>query len=319
MLRNILFLIIFTQFIILRSLNAQACCSAGTPLISSLDIAATPAKSLNVSVNYEYNFLDNVYSGSQQIEGNRERLSQSVLWEMSYGINDRWSITKIISYIQQRRRLKSKNVFNSNEELTTRGIGDALIIIKYNLLPLTIIEQRQIALGLGIKAPTGKSDIEWDGILLPADMQPGTGSWDGIFWAYFYQGFLPVTRLNVFANASYRFNGNNNRFKISNSNFSGYKFGNELITTAGLSYRTDSFFYLSLLLRYRQVDADEFAKSEVANTSGKWIYLLPGVNINFNSFSIRVSGQIPVYRNLNGVQLTTSYSAMLSVFYSFVL
>lgn len=294
----------------------QACCSAGTPLLGSLDIGATPEKSIHFALTYDHNLLKDVLSGQQIIEGNRQRLSQSLLLESAYGIDDRWSISAIFSFIQQQRRLNTENSFNSREELTTRGLGDAVIMIKYNLQPLNLLRQRQIAIGLGVKMPTGRSDLRLNGILLPADMQPGSGAWDGIAWAYFYQGFLPVTRFNFFMNSSYRFTGTNNRFRLQDGPFKGYQFGNEWLTTGGISYRTDRFLDYTILLRYRHLKADQFAGAKVANTGGHWLYVLPGINWNRGDFSLRLTGQIPVYRRLVGVQLTTSYSASLSLFYT---
>ncbi len=300
----------------MKELQAQACCSAGTPLLSSLDIGATQGKTWQFSLTYDYNFLDDVLSGSEEIGGHRRRVSQSFLLETSYGINHRWALTAILSFIRQQRRLNTQNSAGSRQELTTRGPGDAVVLLKYNVKPLNILSQRQIAVGLGMKMPTGKSDLEWNGVLLPADMQPGTGAWDGILWGYFYQGFLPVSRINLFANASYRFTGKNNRFQLENSRFKGYKFGNVLMISGGISYRTDTLFDFSMMLRYRNVQADEFAGSIVANTGGHWFYLLPGLNINPEPVSLRLSGQLPLYRHLDGVQLTTSYSVSLSLFYT---
>ena len=203
----------------------------------------------------------------------------------------------------------------TGEFLRTRGIGDAVLLVKYNIVPLNIVSQREIAIGAGPKIPLGKSRLSSEGILLPADMQPGTGAWDGILWAYAYQGFLPTIPINVFATASYRLTGTNDRFAAASQE--GYKFGNEFIATLGTSYRTDWPFDLSFQIRYRSVAADRFSSSEVPNTGGKWIYFLPGLNVNlFDELSLRFSGQIPVHRKLEGTQLTTSYTLSLSLFYS---
>ncbi|MBD3223201.1 MAG: hypothetical protein GF313_00615 [Caldithrix sp.] len=294
---------------------SQACCSAGTPLLSSMDVSTTPAGSGHLAVTYVYNQLQDVFSGSEKIEGFRQRLSQSLIWELSYGINQRWSVTGIFSWQQQTRRLNSPNQQQSLNRLTTDGMGDALILIKYNILPLNIIQQRQIALGAGLKLPTGKSNLRDRGFLLPADMQPGTGSWDGVFWAYLYQGFLPKITANIFLNTSFRLNGTNNRYGLENSDFSGYRFGNEWVVNVGGAYRTLSRFDFSIVARYRQTAMDEFGGVSVSNTGGRWLYVSPGVNLNFSQFSLRFSGEWPVYRKLNGVQLTTSYKLDASIFY----
>ena len=298
-----------------KLLTAQACCTAGTPLMSSLDVTATPPGIWRISLTYHYNFLDDVVSGSQKIEGIRQRLSQSLLADISYGLNRRLSFTALLSFIQQTRSLKQPNSAQSLEKVATRGVGDMLFLVKYNIIPLDIFSQTQVSAGLGIKAPTGESTLKTGQILLPADMQPGTGSWDAVLWAYYFKGFLPFSKWNYFSNLTYRLNGNNDRYQLSEVN-SGYRFGNELLATVGTSVSTDSLLSFSLLVRYRNTQADHLAESTVPNTGGHWVYVQPGVNVNFETVSLRLSGSIPIYRRLTGTQLTTSYTLSFGLFYS---
>ncbi len=45
--------------------------------------------------------------------------------------------------------------------------------------------------------------------------------------------------------------------------------------------------------------------------------LFPGVNGKISDhFTARLSGQIPLYRDLTGTQLTTTYTASIGLFYS---
>lgn len=312
--RIILFIFILVFFTAL-GIYGQACCSAGTPLLGSMDVAASAEDVWQLSMTYEYNYLNDVLSGSRKIEGRRRRVSQSALAAISYGISQRLGATVLLSFIRQQRRLNAPNSERSLEEVTTNGPGDAVLLIKYNLVPLNISGQHQLAIGAGVKAPLGRSDLKLNGFLLPADMQPGSGAWDGILWLYAFQGFLP-SRYNIFASASYRFTGKNNRFQQAEGAFKGYRFGNEFVLTSGVSYRTLADFDFSLLLRYRNVGADDFGGGRVVNTGGNWLYLLPGINYNFGSSGLRISGQIPAWRRLQGVQLTTSYTLNAAWFFT---
>ncbi|MGD9899529.1 MAG: hypothetical protein AB7T22_10435 [Calditrichaceae bacterium] len=314
--RNLTGIIMILLFLTAGNIFGQACCSAGTPLLSALEISATPDRAWQFALTYEYNFLQDVVAGTDQLDdGARERLSQSLLTETSYGFNRFFSVSLLLSFIQQERKLSTANYENSDEKLTTRGFGDAVVLLKYNLLPLTIASSRQVSVGGGVKLPTGESGLRSNGILLPADMQPGTGAWDGILWGYVFQGLTNDSRYNLFANATYRFTGTNDRFQVENSSIKGYKFGNEFVMTIGMAYRTRSLLDFSVLARYRHLVPDRFSGSDITNTGGEWLYLVPGINLNINKLSIRLSGQLPAYRNLNGIQLTTSYTASLSLFY----
>jgi len=314
-------LIFFALFLFLLPINlqGQACCSAGTPLLSSLEVSATKQGEVQLSANYEYNFLDDVLSGSDEIEGVRKRISQSVLFESSYGISKRFSASALISFNQQQRSLNSRNSSSSFEEVTTRGFGDAVFLLVYDLLPMNIGSQRQISAGVGIKIPTGVSDLAQNGFLLPADLQPGTGAWDGIFLLYLFQGIVPSSRTGVFINMSYRFTGISDRFEQTQSSFDEYKFGNESVFTTGISHGFISRMNASLLLRYRHTEADRNELDDIPNTGGQWLYVVPGTNYQIGRYAIGLAAQLPIYRKLEGIQLTTSYTFSASLHYNFSL
>jgi len=316
-LRTIILFVVMLFFItaVAQNLQAQACCTAGTPLMSSLDVTATPAGTWRVALAYHYNLLDDVVAGSQSIEGFRQRLSQSMLADISYGLNHRFSFTALLSFIRQTRSLKQPNSAQSLEKIATLGVGDMLFLVKYNLIPLEIFSQTQLSAGFGLKMPTGESTLRNGQILLPADMQPGTGSWDAILWAYYFRGFLPFSKWNYFANFTYRLNGTNHRYQLSDVN-SGYSFGNESLLSIGTSLSTDSLLAFSLIVRYRSTRPDRLGDSTVPNTGGHWVNLRPGINVNFETVSLRFSGSVPVYRQLTGTQLTTSYTLSFGLFYS---
>ena len=293
---------------------SQACCSAGSPLLGSLDITSSAEGELQVGLTYEFNSLQDVYSGTVRLNDDlRERRVNSFILEANYGLTRRISLSTLFTFITQSRNIFSYGDISS--KLNTSGLSDGVILVKYNIIPLSLFDQMELSLGVGLKLPMGNSTLRSDGILIPADMQPGTGSWDGIFWGYASKGFVPVIPLNVFINVSYRLNGTNNRFGESFQQ--GYTFGNELFVNLGAGYRTDTFFDFTLMFRFRNTAPDQFDSGQLPNTGGTWLYLVPGINGKINDRLIaRLSGQIPLYRNLTGTQLTTTYTASLGLFYS---
>jgi hypothetical protein len=309
-------IIITTIFLSASFIKAQTCCTAGTPLLGSLEHTSTQKGILNVSATYDFNNLTDVYEGSSALDDNsRKRISQSFLLNADYGLTDNISVSLLLSYINQIREIDAGS--GSTNRVSVSGIGDAIFLAKYQMLSMDIVSQRELAFGAGVKIPTGNSNIKSNGILLPADMQPGTGSYDGIFWAHFTQGSLFNANSNLFINLSYRLNSSNDRFGPNNG---GYKFGNEFITDIGLGYRTDHFVDFTLAFKYRNLGRDEFTGSEIPNTGGDWYYLSPGINFKLSDkLTIRTNGELPVYRDLNGTQLTTTYKASVSLHYSFII
>lgn len=292
----------------------QACCSAGSPLLGSLEVSSAQNKVLRLGLTYEYNFLDAVYSGTSDIHDNtRIRRVHAILLEADYGLTDKISLTTLLTFVNQRREIFSKA--ETQNSLSTLGISDAIIMAKYSLSSINLLNNKELSFGFGVKIPFGSASFKEDGILLPADMQPGTGAWDFIFSGYAGKSFWPKLPLNIFLSTSYRLNGTNKRF---GDNFNGYSFGNEVIANLGLGYRTNTIFDFSLILRYRNTLPDKFNKEEVSNTGGNWIYFLSGVNANINDrLTFRVSGSLPLYRNLTGTQLTTTFTTGFTIFYTF--
>lgn len=309
-------ILIFFIITLIKFSSSQTCCSAGTPILSAIETSNTASGQLRFTLTADHNSIKDVLNGSRSIEPIRERSGNSLLLDISYGLNDYWSFTVLIPFIEQQRKLVKKNTSGSNEKIITRGFGDLLVLFKYNILVSSLAKQRQLAVGYGLKMPTGRSDLkDNNGFLISADLQSGTGSWDHLFLLYYAQSFRPDA-YSFFGNISYRLNGNNNRFQISSGPFSNYQFGNVFSLTLGASYKLNTLFDLSVQGRFRKSEQDRFGQQEISNTGGNWVYIIPGLNVNIDPVSLRFFGQLPVYRKLDGIQLTTTFTAGISVFYS---
>jgi len=293
--------------------SGQACSCGGAPLMGSLELPTAPAGSWQFGLTYEYHAIGDVVSGTTELEDDtRRRTVHSGLLEINYGLSARFSASAVLTILQQERTTNS--VLGTGELLQTHGVGDGIFMLKYSLLPFSPPAQRQVAAGAGVKMPFGKTSLTANSTLLAADMQPGTGSWDAVLWGYAYQGFYRYLPLGVQATFSYRLNGTNDRFGSGNQS---YRFGNEFITTVAANVRPGTLLDYTLGVRYRAVTADEFAGLDLPNSGGKWVNLIPGINVNLTpTYAVRASFTLPVYRKLEGTQLTTSYAFSLSIFYS---
>ncbi|MCT4589713.1 MAG: transporter [Carboxylicivirga sp.] len=285
--------------------TAQTCCSGGTPLISNLGIQSPGGKSFNIQLSYDYNFLNKLYDGSTLLnDDNRERLTQTLFLQLMYGINDQWSLNLLSSYVRQERTITSD--IGINQE-ASNGIGDLIILAQY--APFKNLK-RSLTIAAGPKLPTGKFDAHDQefGITLSPDLQPGSGSLDAIIGLSYTEGHpFRTPGMSYQFNVAYRYTTPAERFDGDLE----YRFGNELLINNGLSYtKTFSKFGLtpSAFISYRHTSQDRADDSTVAGTGGHWINLLPGISIEpAHRWSFFVSGEIPLYRHLNGTQLTTTY------------
>ena len=309
-----LFLFLLLTSLVPAQLSAQTCSCAGAPLISSQSISSAAKGNLLLGVTHQYNEISSLYAGSTQLNNrSTSRHTQSTLLELNYGITKRLTFSGTVTYVQKFRRTGLQTA-GAEERLRTRGIGDGLFMLKYVLHQNTIREQYQLALGAGLKAPIGASDITQNGLALNADMQPGTGAWDGIAWSYFSKTFAPATTVNLFWYSSFRLTGSDERFGGDDV----YRFGNELVSTLGITNKIVGNLSYIVMVRYRSTASDRRNGSPLPNTGGKWINLKPALNYGLtDQLSLRFSGQLPVYQHLNGTQPTTSFTLSASVFYNF--
>lgn len=297
-------------------LKAQACCSGGVPLGGSLGIGAAESKSLQLMVTYDYNAMNDLVSFTDKLDDDtRSRTTQSSIFEINYGLNQRFSITGVVPLIKQTRTIQG---FGGNENFTSaQGLGDMVFLLKFRLINPENSSDIDWVIGAGPKIPTGKTDFTNNqGLALPADMQPGSGSLDGIFWSYFQKSrFLNNPNLGLAAVTTFRYSGKNESYNTTQT----YQFGNEFQFNLGLNYSLfakwsiDAFTFL----RYRKQAEDLINGGVFPSSGGQWIYVIPGININFSPlWSLRLSGDIPVYRKLEGTQLTTSYKLTAAVLFN---
>lgn len=287
-------------------LSAQTCCSGGVPLGGSLGLGAAEGKSLQVLVTYNYNAINDLVSFSDKLEDDtRSRTTHSSIIELNYGLTQRFSITGVVPFIRQTRTIQG---YNGVENYTaTQGLGDVVFLAKYRLINPEKTSESDWVIGAGPKIPTARTNFtNNEGLVLPADMQPGSGSIDGIFWSYFLKSrFLNNPNLGLAAVTAFRYSGENKDYNTTQT----YRFGNEFQFSMGLNY---NFFLrwpidVFTFARYRFQDEDLIDGGAFPSSGGQWVYVVPGMNINFSpEWSMRLSGDIPVYRKLEGTQLTTS-------------
>lgn len=305
-------------FLWASSLTAQTCCSAGTPVLSAMTGAAPSAGLFRLSVDYDLNRVTRVFNRDQAIDAIRQRTTQALLLRLSYGFTRRWGVEALLTYIRHQRQLNQPNSSGSLEPLLAAGVGDAIVMLNHNLIVPDIVSPWQWSMGLGLKAPLGTPDLTSGGILLPADMQPGSGSWDGLGWTRVGFSLHPHWPLIVLLQIAARHNGTYNRFKVAgNSAFKRYAFGDVISLTTGGAYRADALT-IRLHARYRYALRDRFADQPVANTGGQWLFLLAGLTLDTMApFSYHFTFTWPVWQKLNEIQLTTTWRLLVGIGWHF--
>jgi hypothetical protein len=286
----------------------QTCSCAGPPLLSTIEFHSTPKGTWKFGLTHEYNSQAKLITGNEILDDDtRTRSTRTLLVEISRGLTGRLSFTSVLSLVQKSRVIRVSVI--GQDKLLTRGLGDGIFLMKYSIIPWDVFTGRQLEFGLGLKAPLGSSSLDLNDIRVATDMQPGTGSWDGIFWGNFVHRMSRDSDASLNVNASYNLTGEGDF---------GYEFGDDFTANLGILYNADNKAILSGGIRFRKTWADrQNASFEVPNTGGRWLFLAAGLSADFkNHFTWRLSGQLPIYHNLEGTQLSTSYVYSMSIFYT---
>lgn len=282
---------------------SQTCCSGGVPLSNNLGLPNEGRGVLSLGLNYDYNNLNTLNAGSNELDDDsRKRITNSILLSSAYAFTDRFSIETLFSWVNQTRNITQ---FGNDNFTETTGVGDAVLLVKY-AIPDVLGAKTVVNFGVGTKAPLGKSDITTNqGILLTADLQPGSGAWDGLSWLSISKGlgFRPSATFS--GSFTFRLTGKNKDYL---NNTSTYEFGDVL--QANIGY-TDQFLIFNtvvnpgLILKYRKAFADRINELDLPNTGGEWVFLRPELAVKITpDMGLALRLEIPVYNYVEGTQLT---------------
>jgi hypothetical protein len=269
---------------------------------------ANPGKNiLQFSLNYDFNNLNTLNAGSEKLDDNsRKRTTHSILLNTSYSFTNNFSIETLFTWVNQRRIIDQ---FGNTDLQKTNGIGDAVVLANYGFKKL-LGETSTVTLGVGTKIPLGSYDeVSPIGITYIADLQPGSGAWDGIFFSAISKSFNFRPSTTFFSRAIYRATGKNRDYL---DGLQVYEYGDEIQLFLGIS---DQFLVFdkklispSLSFKYRNAQRDEIDGIELNNTGGNWLFLLPSLSIELSqNISILTKAELPIISNVDGTQLTPTY------------
>jgi hypothetical protein len=203
---------------------------------------------------------------------------------------------------------------------TIEGLGDVTLMGLYTIYtdePAS--PTKKITLGLGVKTPTGKNDEETDsGTLIHAAMQPGTGSWDPLFFA----NYMHLFRSWIFQT--------NFLYQLTTEGDEGYEFGDKVSLDLVTRYQVTNYlipgielngFYAGKDIDHddRYSRPDESLLDNTDNTGFFSLSVTPSIQIKIpkTGVSIDFKFQKPIYQNVRGIQQVTDWRAMAAVVWAF--
>jgi len=285
--------------------HAQTCSCASVPLLGSMELATPGDGKWFLASTYEYHDVSELVRGSSSIPDatGRDRTSEALVLEASKGITQKFSFSALLSAVKHDRSVGGVHDSAS-------GLGDAIVMLKYSPLTVSLYSPNAVSFGLGARLPVGEDAASSGGITLAEDLQPSTGALGTIVWAYAARALNESASTRIYGNFTYTNNDDNDR---------SYQFGHETTASIGASYQTQTPWGFNAELLYRSSERDKRAGVTIPNTGGDWLDFIPAVQYHVTeTTALRASAKIPVYRDLNDqLQFTTRYALRLTFSYVF--
>jgi len=309
--KKITILILLVSFISVNS-NSQ-CCSAGNPLGGDGTNEGLNKNELKVFTSYKHSLSKYYYhlDAPCDIPNIEKSYYDYQNISFTYGIFSRLSVYTELGYFSN----KTQEVKLTNDEITIKsgGLGDLGVSLRYMLLK-TVKPISQLVVSGGAKFPIGAFNEEIDGATVPISLQPSSGALKfnaGIFYTrkrsdrkFGWNSFLFFETCNTI-----------------NQGYLVYKYGNLMQLSLAASYEIHKKlnFLLNSKVEWRTHDVRE-NELMIESTGSKVVYLNPQLMYAFlPGWSFMAMADIPVYKYVNGYQLTNRYSFQLGVRKSFMM
>jgi hypothetical protein len=189
------------------------------------------------------------------------------------------------------------------EAWTFNGLGDARVLLRRRLA--TFEDQDKHTIGtagfnFGLKLPTGQTNVRnGDGDEAERTLQPGSGTTDFLVGAY-YSKDLPERNWSWFVQGL---------AQLPMYEYNDYRPGHRFTLDAGTRYAWGDRLGLLLQANYLFKARDQGLEAEPEDSGGKFLFVSPGVSYALNR-QVQAYGflQLPVYQDVNGVQLVARYA-----------
>jgi len=292
---------------------AASCGSAFCTVNTNWD-PLLPSTELGTRVDLRFEYIDQ----NQPRHGNRdvavgqiprhhdevETINRNSVLKIDHNFDLNWGMVAVLplvnrdhEHIHNHQGAKLLETWNFTQP------GDARLMGRYQLQGSHPSNNYGILAGL--KLPTGNYSIRnQEGALAERSLQPGTGTTDGLL-GVFWLDTLPIPDSGWFAQlfAQAPFNRQ-----------AGYRPGYALQFDLGYIYQPLPRLSLTLQMNGLRKGRDTGPEAEFED-SGSWtVSLSPGISYAvLDNTNVYAFVQVPVYRYVNGVQLTANWAALAGV------
>lgn len=325
--------------------KAMACASCGCSLNSDLGTQGMGSnQGWSFDLRYDYLNQNQLRSGTStispgvavntvnprtgslaEVEGYTR--NNYVTTSLDYNNGEAWGVSVLLPFIQ-----RDHLTYGSADPLNgggwpdgtngyssqASGFGDTRIIGRY----FGFSEQKNWGLQFGVKLPTGNNSQtapSANGGLAAVDpgLQLGTGSTDLIAGVYRFGHIQGSEDLGYFGNIQFQaaVDPKSTPTNIDALGAGGsYRPGNSLNVNAGVNYHGFENWVPTLQFNFLDKRSDSGTAADTWSTGGTLLYLTPGVLYTASQDTqLYANVQVPLYQNLNGIQLAPTFVGSVGV------
>jgi len=309
--KRILFFV-FLMILFQQSANSQ-CCTAGNPTGGDGSLYSLKKNELRINTSYRHSLSKDYFHLGSKIDV--PYLDKSFYdftnISLAYGVSERFSVFAELGYFIDKTQVS--NFINDIENIRSYGLGDLSMNIKYRVFQ-TVKPISQFVVSGGIKFPVGVFDEELDGILIPLSLQPSSGSYKFNLSAY-YSRKKQAAKFSWYTMAMYEYNS------LIEREYLVYKYGDfyQFSLAANYSVLKNLSFSAIAKLEIRARDKRE-NNIKIESTGSSVVYLSPQIMYSFsNLWHISAFADFPIYKFVNGYQLTNKFAFQIGLRKDFIL
>ena len=304
----------------------QGCCSGGAtnPIAGGAATGVLQKNQMEISGNYQIMNSDKFFSGNKDTSKLFNNLNSNYLFlRTDYGLSEKLTLSIASGYFLNKTLIGIEN----NDTTNSSGVSDLIILPRFDVFNnLNERTKTELTLGLGMKVPLGSHS---DSTLIfshniigdiyninPPTVQNTNGSLDMVYYAFFFKSYIKK-KIRIFTNMLYINRGFNSL---------GQKFGD--YASLGLFVGKTFFKKIGITnqIRMEWLGKMEAAENidllgnyniEQASTGSSKIFIVPQISFINKSIIFYITGEIPVYQNVNGTQVGSNLQITSGINYRF--
>lgn len=238
---------------------------------------------------------DTAYNGDSKVADplQREMNMNVANFIFRYGLGKGFDIRTIIPYVNKKMYQTYPMGPNAGKKLTLKnsGLGDSKVFLRYQALNQKKGDPVFLALGLGLKLPTGTTSKVFNTVKGKQEnpsMQLGSGSFDTIAEIGLSK-ILPNSRIDAYTSYILKNEGSNN-----------FEFGDQLKWNIGYLYSINQYLALQLEVNGMHIEKNKSKGIEVNNSGGNFIFITPGIQFRPNKkYDISLGYAHMIHRDSN--------------------